>query len=65
MIITSDEELYEMLSQLFNKNIVDLLLSEEIDDQTISAITNTILEIERLKEKDREKELSEETELNK
>ena len=41
-----------MLSQLFDTNIIDLLLSEDIDDATIDSIYSAIEEIERLKEND-------------
>ena len=41
-----------MLPQLFDTNIIDLLLSEDIDDATIDSIYSAIEEIERLKEND-------------
>ena len=45
-----------MLSQLYETNIIDLLLSEDIDDETIDSVYGAVEEIERLKEKDMETE---------
>ena len=52
VLLNQNEDLFEMLSQLFDTNIIDLLLSEDIDDATIDSIYSAIEEIERLKEND-------------
>lgn len=56
VLLNQNEDLFEMLSQLFETNIIDLLLSEDIDDSTIDSIYGAVEEIERLKEKDIETE---------
>lgn len=52
VLLNQNEDLFEMLSQLFDTNIIELLLSEDIDDATIDSIYSAIEEIERLKEND-------------
>ena len=56
VLLNQNEDLFEMLSQLYETNIIDLLLSEDIDDETIDSVYGAVEEIERLKEKDMETE---------
>ena len=59
VLISANEDLFEMLSQLYDMNIIDLLLSDDIDDTTIDSIYAAIGEIERLKQNDIEEDISE------
>lgn len=47
--INSDQELYDLLSQLFGDNIIEKLTSTNIDNIFIENIEKTIQEIERLR----------------
>ena len=47
--INSDQELYDLLSQLFGDNIIEKLTSTNIDNMFIENIEKTIQEIERLR----------------
>ena len=59
VLISANEDLFEMLSQLYDMNIIDLLLSDDIDDTTIDSVYAAIGEIERLKQNDIEEDISE------
>ena len=53
-LIQEREDLFEILSNLYETNILEELLNYDIDDDTINQIYSTIEEIEKLKLKDME-----------
>lgn len=50
--INSDQELYEMIIQLYGEGILDELMSSKVDESVIETVEKTVKEIERLREKD-------------
>ena len=54
VLISEREDLYEILSNLYEINILEALLNYDVDDELINQIYTTIEEIEKLKLKDME-----------
>lgn len=52
MKINSEQEIYEIIIQLFGEDILDTLMSSKISDEFIDNVEKSVREIERLREKD-------------
>ena len=50
--INNDDYIYEILTKLFGENLTDQLMSNNVDDNLLEAIQDSIKEIESLKQKD-------------
>ena len=62
MKLNSADYFYVILTQLYGKDLKDKLNSKEVSDELLTAVTNSIQEIESLKKKDELKELKKEKE---
>ena len=52
MKLNSEDYYYVILTKLFGKDLKDKLMSKEVSDDLLTAVTNSINEIESLKQKD-------------
>ena len=59
MKLNSEDYFYVILTQLFGKDLKAQLMSNEVSDELLTAVTNSIQEIESLKKKDDLKNLEE------
>ena len=62
MKLNSADYFYVILTQLYGKDLKDKLNSKEVSDELLTAVTNSIQEIESLKKKDELNELKKEKE---
>lgn len=62
MKLNSADYFYVILTQLYGKDLKDKLNSKEVSDELLTAVTNSIQEIESLKKKDEQNELKKEKE---
>ena len=65
MKLNSADYFYVILTQLYGKDLKDKLNSKEVSDELLTAVTNSIQEIESLKKKDELNELKKEKEVTK
>ena len=63
MKLNSEDYYYVILTKLFGKDLKDKLMSNEVSEDLLTAVTNSINEIESLKKKDDMKNLEEMEEL--
>ena len=52
MKINNEEYMYDILTKLFGDDLTDKLMSNDVSDELIQAVQNSINEIEELKKKD-------------
>ena len=55
-VMTTDEELNEMISELFGEDIIDKLMNSDISEEELKKIEDSVIEIEKLREQDRKQE---------
>lgn len=55
-VMTKDEELNEMISELFGEDIIDKLMNSDISEEELKKIEDSVFEIEKLREQDRKEQ---------
>jgi len=58
MKINSEDYFYEILTKLFGEDLTDKLMANDVSDELLEAVQNSIKEIEELKKKDKLNELN-------